>query len=185
MRILTIIGLSLCLSLSAAAADLSKLKKWTGGVTPKLVLKDLQGETQDLARYRGKVVLLNFWATWCAPCIKEMPSLARVADKLAGEPFALLTVNFGENAKRVEGFIDKLGIALPVLLDSDMNASKAWVEKGLPTTYLIGADGRIRYQILGELEWDSPEVEERIRDLLPGRRAKGTTTAKNSFGEQT
>ena len=185
MRILIALAFSLCLGLPATAAALSKLKSWRGGATPLLKLKDLQGKTQDIADYRGKVVLVNFWATWCAPCIKEMPSLARIADKLAGEQFALLTVNFGENAKRVQGFIDKLGIALPVLLDSDMIASKTWVDKGLPTTYLIGADGRIRYQILGELEWDSPEVEARIRDLLPSRRAKGTTTARNGFGEQT
>ena len=167
MRILTVIALYLCLGLPAAAADMSKFKSWSGGATPLLKLQDLQGRTQDLAAYRGKVVLLNFWATWCAPCIKEMPSLGLLAQKLSAEPFALLTVNFGESEKRVQAFIDKLGIKLPVWLDRDMTASKAWVEKGLPTSYVIDADGNIRYRIVGELEWDAAEVEAKLRALLP------------------
>src|SRR6266851_5767299 len=66
-----------------------------------LVLKDLQGQEQSLSRYRGKIVVLNFWATWCVPCRQEMPSMQRLQDKLAGKPFAVLAVDFGEGAPRV------------------------------------------------------------------------------------
>ena len=149
------------------AADLSKLKPWAGGATPKLSLTDLGGKQHDLAHYRGKVVVLSFWATWCAPCIKEMPSLQRLADRLATEKFALLTVNFGEDEKQIRPFIDKLGVRFPVLLDRDMSATRAWVDKGLPTTYVIDAHQKIRYRALGDVEWDARGVEARIRDLLP------------------
>ena len=149
------------------AADLSKLKPWTGGEPPTLALKDLDGKQHQLADYRGKVLVVNFWATWCAPCVEEMPSFERLAKRLAREPFALLTVNFGEKPKRIEPFLKKIGVDVPVLVDSDMSASRAWVKKGLPTTFIIDGDQNIRYQVLGELTWDAPEVEARIRELLP------------------
>ncbi len=167
MRLTALFALLLCLALPAAGADLSKLKAWDGGATPKLVLKDLDGKPRNLADYRGKVVVLNFWATWCAPCVKEMPALARLSEKLPADRFALLTVNFGESEKRVQAFLKEQGLRLPVLLDRSMDASKPWVDRGLPTTYVIDADGAIRYRVLGELEWDAPAVEARIRSLLP------------------
>jgi thiol-disulfide isomerase/thioredoxin len=154
-------------ALTAAAADLSKIKEWTGGAPPPLALKDLDGKERQLADYRGKVIVLNFWATWCAPCIEEMPSFERLAAKMADEPFALVTVNFGEKPARITPFLKKIGVDVPVLLDTDMRASKAWVKRGLPTTFVIDADQNIRYQVLGELAWDAPEVEAKIRELLP------------------
>lgn len=164
--ILPLVCLAFLSALPAAPADLSKLKPWSGP-TPKLALKDLDGKTRDLTQYRGKVVVLNFWATWCAPCVKEMPSLQRLAQKLPPERFALLTVNFGESEQQIRPFLDKLGTRFPVLLDRDMKASNAWVDKGLPTTFVIDASQKIRYRVLGDLEWDAPEVEARIRELLP------------------
>ncbi len=152
---------------ASGADDLKKFKPWTGGATPKLVLKDLDGKRHNLAQYRGKVVLVNFWATWCAPCIKEMPALQRLGEKLAKERFVLLTVNFGEGEDRVKPFAEKIGIRATVLLDSEMNVTKAWVERGLPTTYVIDAQQTIRYLILGEVDWDNSAVEAKIRELLP------------------
>lgn len=167
MRVLTLLALSLCLALPAAAAGLAKFEPWTGGPAPALELKDLQGRSHQLSHYRGRVVVLNFWATWCAPCVNEMPSLGRLSRKLDGERFTLLAVNFGEGEKRVQAFLDKLGLKLTVLLDRDTQASRNWVKKGLPTTFVIGPDGTIRYQVLGEVAWDTPAVEQRIRQLLP------------------
>lgn len=147
-------------------ADLSKLQEWKGA-TPKLALKDLDGKAHDLAQYKGKVVVLNFWATWCTPCVKEMPALQRLNEKLAGERFAMIAVNFGESDKQVRPFIAKLGARFPVLLDRDMRATNAWVDKGLPTTFVIDAKQKIRYRVLGDFEWDAPAVEAKIRALLP------------------
>jgi thiol-disulfide isomerase/thioredoxin len=150
-----------------AAADLSKLKPWSGGTPPTFVLKDLDDKQHQLADYRGKVLVVNFWATWCAPCVEEMPSFERLAKRLSGEPFALLTVNFGEKPKRIKPFLEKIGVDVPVLVDPDMSVSRSWVKKGLPTTFIIDGDQNIRYQVLGELPWDAPEVEAKIRELLP------------------
>ena len=110
---------------------------------------------------------MNFWATWCGPCVKEMPDFEKLADNLSNEDFALVTVNFGEKADRIKPFLKKIEVDVPVLLDPDMGTSKAWVKAGLPTTYIIDADQKIRYQVLGALEWASPAVEAKIRELLP------------------
>lgn len=168
MRLFVFLAFSLiAFSSSAATTDLSKMKAWSGDAPPPLALTDLEGKQHTLADYRGKVVILNFWATWCAPCVKEMPAFEQLAGRLSGERFALLTINFGEKAERIKPFLKKIGVDLPVLLDADMNMSKAWVKRGLPTTYVIDAEQNIRYQVLGELAWDAPEVEAKIRDLLP------------------
>ena len=168
MRLLRLVAIALiACALPAAATDLSKLKPWTGGPRPSLALTGLDGKQHDLSDYRGKVVVLNFWATWCGPCIREMPAFEKLAKRLSGEPFALLAVNFGEKADRIKPFLDKIGVDVPVLLDPDMDTSKAWVKSGLPTTYIIDAEQNIRYQVLGVFEWDAPKVEARIRELLP------------------
>jgi thiol-disulfide isomerase/thioredoxin len=103
------------------AADLSKLKTWSGSTPPTLALKDLDDKQHQLEDYRGKVLVVNFWATWCAPCVEEMPSFERLAKRLSGEPFALLTVNFGEKPERIRPFLEKIGVDVPVLVDPDMN----------------------------------------------------------------
>ena len=168
MRIHFLIAAILAVSVTtASAANLSKIKEWTGDEPPPLTLEDLDGQQRELSHYRGKVVVLNFWATWCAPCIEEMPSFERLAARLADEPFALVTVNFGEKPKRITTFLEKIDVDVPVLLDTKMRASRAWVKRGLPTTFIIDGDQNIRYQVLGEIEWDAPEVVAKIRELLP------------------
>ncbi len=168
MRIHVLIAAILAATVStASAANLSKIKEWTGGEPPPLALEDLDGQQRELSHYRGKVVVLNFWATWCAPCIEEMPAFERLAAQLADEPFALVTVNFGEKPSRITPFLKKIDVDIPVLLDTKMKVSKAWVKRGLPTTFIIDGDQSIRYQVLGEIEWDAPEVVAKIRELLP------------------
>ena len=167
MRIVSILALVILVAAPASSANLSKFKPWTGDATPPLELTDLNGTPHRLAAYRGKVVVVNFWATWCAPCIEEMPTFERLAQRMSSEAFALLTVNFGEDPERIEPFLKKTGIDLPVLLDQNMRASRDWVKRGLPTTFVIDAEQNIRYQVIGELAWDAPEVEAKLRDLLP------------------
>jgi len=166
LSIIAAVTLITCIAL-ATATDLSKLKPWSGDSPPPLALTDLDGKSHKLSDYRGKVVVINFWATWCGPCVKEMPDFEKLAGKLSDEDFALVTVNFGEKADRIRPFLKKIEVDVPVLLDPDMGTSKAWVKAGLPTTYIIDANQNIRYQVLGALEWASPEVEAKIRELLP------------------
>ena len=150
----------------AAAAGAAELKPWTGGATPPLALQDLHGRTHRLADYRGKVVLVNFWATWCEPCREEMPSIERLRQSLAGKPFEVLAVNIGEPLGRIERFLEKMPLGFPMLLDRDTGAAKAWKARVVPATFLVGPDGRIRYAHYGELDWSSEPVRKRVAELL-------------------
>jgi thiol-disulfide isomerase/thioredoxin len=154
------------MSFAAAAGD---LKSWTGGATPPLVLKDLSGKEHRLDDYRGKVVVINFWATWCEPCREEMPSLNRLKVQMADTPFAILAVDMGEGEARIKAFLEKTPVDFPVLLDRDSAVSKAWKVRVLPTTLVLDPESRIRYMVIGELDWSSPEIEKRLR-ALQGKR---------------
>jgi cytochrome c biogenesis protein CcmG/thiol:disulfide interchange protein DsbE len=159
----------LAAALQAAAADRS-LKSWPGGETPELRLQDLDGRARDLARYRGKVVLINFWATWCEPCRDELPSLQRLREALRDRPFEVLAVDVGEGEARIRTFLEKTPVGFPVLLDRDSIAMKAWNVRGLPSSFVVDADGAIRYSFLGELDWAQEHIVATVRSLLPRER---------------
>lgn len=127
----------------------------------------LSGGNFSVADLRGKVVLVNFWATWCEPCREEMPSLERLRASMAGRPFAILAVNLAEPESRVRGFLNQVPLAFPVLLDPDRTAAKAWKARYLPATFIIGPDGRVRYSYFGELDWSRDSVRKTIAALLP------------------
>jgi len=162
-----LLAAALLAAASSATAAGGEMKPWKGGATPPLALRDLSGKEHRLADYRGKVIVLNFWATWCEPCREEMPSMQRLQDKLAGKPFAILAVDFGEGAPRINDFLKKVPVRLRVLLDRDISVANAWRVKVLPTTFVLDPGQRIRYSVVGDLEWDSPAVEGAIRKLLP------------------
>ena len=151
----------------ALPAAAQPLKAWKGGATPALVLEDVQGRTHRLSEYRGKVVLLNFWATWCTPCREEMPSMASLEDSLRGRPFAVLAVNVGEGASAARGFGEKMALRFPLLLDRDMKTTRAWGARVLPASYVIGPDGSVAYSYLGAIDWNAPEVRKAIERLMP------------------
>jgi peroxiredoxin len=149
---------------AAAAAD---LKLWTGGPPPALALKDLDGRQHRLADYRGKVVLINFWATWCGPCREEMPSTQELKNKLAGRPFVVLAVNLDEPESRIRKFLTQMKLDFPILLDPDRNVAKGWNARILPATFIVGPDGRVRYSLVGEMDWANEHIVARISELLP------------------
>jgi thiol-disulfide isomerase/thioredoxin len=161
------LALALLTGLAAAWAAGGTLKLWSSGATPPLALRDLKGKEHKLADYRGKVVVLNFWATWCDPCREEMPSMQRLQDKLAGKPFAILAVDYGEGAPRVSDFLKTVPVRFTVLLDRDTSAATAWKVKVLPTTLVIDPEQRVRFVAVGDIGWDSEPVENEIRKLLP------------------
>ncbi len=131
-----------------------------------LLLPDLGGQERGLEELRGKVVLVNFWASWCAPCIAEMPSIQRLAEAMRGRPFAVVTVNVGEGELRAKAMVERLGLGLPVLLDKDSAVFDRWQATVLPTTYLIDAAGVPRFVGRGPLEWDGVEAGELVSRLL-------------------
>jgi peroxiredoxin len=143
------------------------LKTWSGGPTPPLELVDTEGRLHKLSDYRGKAVLVNFWATWCAPCREEMPSIEALRVAMQGEPFAVLAVNVGESARTARQFAGSMQLGFPLLLDRDSRTTKAWAARILPASFIVGPDGRIRYSYLGALDWSSPEVRKTIQSLMP------------------
>ena len=149
-----------------ASPHAETLRPWTGGAAPALELADLDGRMHRLADYRGKTVLVNFWATWCAPCRAEMPSIERLRRTMEGKPFAVLAVNVGENARVARDFADKLPVAFTVLLDRDGRATRTWSARVLPASFVIDPEGAIRYSYYGDLDWSSQDVQRRIESLM-------------------
>ena len=158
------LALVLWIALPASAQGLAR---WKGGETPALELSDADGKRHRLSDYRGKVVLVNFWATWCAPCREEMPSMEALRGSLEKRPFVVLAVNVGEGARVARGFADKLSLQFPVLLDRDTKTTKAWGARILPASFVVGPDGAIRYSYLGAIDWNAAEVRTAIEALMP------------------
>ena len=151
-----------------------RIEPYQGLLTrPELVLEDLAGHRRDLAQHRGEVVLVNFWATWCPPCVIEMPSLQRLQAAFEGRPFRVLAVNVEESRERVWRFRQQVGLDLPVLLDRDGAVARAWEVDVYPTSYLLDATGQVRYLALGMLRWDAEAVRDLIEALLPAPAAAG------------
>jgi peroxiredoxin len=151
----------------AVPCGAAELQPWRGGPAPDLELRALDGSAHRLADYRGRVVLVNFWATWCAPCREEMPSMQRLGEKLAGRPFVVLAVNLDEPEARIRTFLSRTKVDFTVLLDPGKKAASAWGARILPASFVIGPDGRIRYSVVGELDWSHDPVVSRISALLP------------------
>jgi peroxiredoxin len=152
-----------------AAAQVQTLTPVAGRPSaPAFTLAGSDGRTYRLADFRGKVVLVNFWATWCAPCRREMPSMQRLWTLMRGEDFQMVAIDVGEDVAALSGFIAALGapIEFPVLLDHDASVSDAWPVIGLPTSFLVDRRGRLAYRALGGREWDSPALVDSIRDLM-------------------
>lgn len=133
---------------------------------PALKAVDLQGATRTLADYRGKVVVLNFWASWCPPCLREMPSMERLRVKMAGRPLAVVALDSAETRQEVDAFLAKMTLGFPILLDPDGSNTKRWKVFALPTTFLLDAEGRVRHVLTGPTEWDEGEALAIIESLL-------------------
>jgi thiol-disulfide isomerase/thioredoxin len=159
--------LGACLLLNGAArADSTRFIPWNDATTPALALNDLAGRPHTLADYRGSVVLVNFWATWCEPCREEMTSMRALHQRLAGRPFAILLVNFGETRMRVSEFVKRESLAFSILLDPNQDASRAWRVRVLPSSFLVAPDSRVRYGVIGEIDWASAGAVDVVQALL-------------------
>ena len=117
-------GLLLAAWVDVAAA--SNLVKWTGGSAPELKLADAEGRERKLSEWRGKTVVVNFWATWCEPCREEMPSLERLKTRLAAKGFDVVAVNVGESPERVARFTREVPVSFPILYDKESATAKRW-----------------------------------------------------------
>ena len=153
-------------AVAAAALTFAAAALLMGGKTaPAVTFISIKGEKIATADLRGKVVLVNFWATWCEPCRDEMPSIQRLRDRLAGKPFVVLAVNLDEPESRIRNFLSKMPLDFPILVDQEKVATTAWKVRTLPTSFIIGRDGRIRYSLTGELAWDHDSVVNLLAEL--------------------
>ena len=143
-----------------------ELEPYTEADAPGFSLPDLKGSTRTLPDYRGKVVLVNFWASWCPPCIYEMPELTRLKQQLADRPFEILTINVGEKKYKVRKFAQLINFRLPVLLDAHNDTFHDWRVRTLPTSFLVDADGRVRYRIRGNPGWEHEQTVSIIEQLI-------------------
>jgi peroxiredoxin len=169
--------LAALLLLWALGASAQALRPSPGGAAPALELPGVDGRVHRLAAYRGKVVLVNFWASWCEPCRDEMPSIERLRRSLSGKPFAVLAVNVGEGAHAASRFAESVALGAALLLDRDGAAARAWGARALPSTFIVGPDGTIRYRHVGAMDWSSPAVREAITALLPGAASRQSASA--------
>lgn len=135
---------------------------------PAFILEDMDGERHALEDFRGKVVLVNFWATWCPPCRREMPSLERLYQHMKGKSFVVLAVNEWEKPDLVFAYMGDLDVfpTFPILFDRNSEVAEAFGVKGLPTTVILDKQGRIAYRAIGGREFDHPEVEKTIDTLI-------------------
>ena len=128
----------------------------------------------SLTALRGRYVLLNFWATWCPPCVREMPSLERLARMLPGDRFGVLAVALdAEGGDKVRPFVARLGLTFPIALDPEGRVGDAYGARDLPTTFLIDPQGRVVAAGKGERTWDAPEMVEYLRELIAAAPPRG------------
>jgi thiol-disulfide isomerase/thioredoxin len=153
-------------ALLASTVQAAEFLKVDSVVPPPLALKDVNGISHSLDTYKDKVVLVNFWATWCPPCREEMPSMQRLKEKMAGRPFVMLGVNSGEPPADLDEFLRVVKVDFDILLDADSAATKRWKVFGLPTSFLIDRQGKVRYSLTGTTEWDVGEAVALIEAML-------------------
>jgi len=184
-RLATLALLGLLAFPALARADLDALV-WFDAPEPApdaIVFQDEKGSALTLASFRGRVVLLNFWATWCAPCRREMPSLDALEARFGGPDFMVLALSEDRGGVvDVRPFFDELGLEhLAIHVDKDMALARAFRVVGLPATYIIDHEGRVLARLLGDAAWDSDAAMALLEPLIvKARDARATTTTTSS-----
>jgi peroxiredoxin len=133
---------------------------------PDFTLPSTDGRQVSLQQYRGKVVFLNFWATWCIPCREEMPALERLHQTYQAQDLAIISIDLKESADQVKAFLQKHNLSFPSLLDQNGSVFRDYLVVGMPTTYLIGRDGTILARGVGGRDWTRAEALQLIQELI-------------------
>jgi peroxiredoxin len=162
------VGIIILLQTKDSSFNLSgKPRLGKGAAAPNFSLPGLDGEMISLDDYKGKVVFLNIWATWCPPCVQEMPSMEKLYQELKGEEFEILAVSIdASGGKDVIPFMKKYGLSFPALLDTKGSIKSLYQTTGVPESFIIDKDGIIAEKIIGPREWASPDAVRSIRTLI-------------------
>jgi len=166
-----------CLILSAAVLMMTGCKKKdeTAVVAevretkpvPEITVNSLKNEPVKLSQLKGKVVLLNFWATWCPPCREEIPSMMKLNSAMAGKPFQMLAVSIDEGGvPEIESFFKSSGLSLPAYTDPAGAAAKTYGVTGVPESFIIDRNGILVKKVIGPLAWDSPDTIAFLEGLM-------------------
>lgn len=155
-----------CAVLLAAAGSATATALQPSAIAPDFTLRSMDGPNLRLQEQRGRVVMVNFWASWCGPCRQEMPHLNKLYDKYRGSGFVLLGVNIDDNARTATELAAKLGLRFPVLLDTDKTVSRLYEMGAMPATVMIDREGRVRYLHRGYRDGVEITYDEQVRALL-------------------
>lgn len=131
-------------------------------IAPAFSLNDIDGQTRSLDDFKGRVLVANFWATWCPPCRAEIPSMQRAWDVLEPHGAHMVALHVGGEADQIWAFLAEFNVTFPVLIDRSGSVSRAWQTVGLPTTYVVDGAGRKALRAIGERAWDHPDIVEQI-----------------------
>ncbi len=164
MKRILLVCLLLCVGVHAYAEQtLTRLAKPIAA--PELNLMDLNDHLWTIESLNGKPTIINFWATWCAPCRAEMPSMERAWEQIKDDGIQMLAINYGEDRETIETFLFEFPMSIPVLLDTMVITAKEWPFRALPTTLILDSDGYIVYKAVGPREWDSKALLNEVRML--------------------
>jgi len=150
---------------SVAAPDINLNSFAANPLPPAIDLHDANGHRFNLPDYRGKITVVNFWATWCPPCVEEIPSLNRLREQMKDQPFQLISVNYADSPEKVHEFMRRVKVQFPVLIDPNGKVAHQWNVIGFPSTFVIGTDGKIKYGVNAAIRWDAPEVIAALKAL--------------------
>jgi peroxiredoxin len=151
----------------AGAGSTGEVAPRIGYKPPNFTLQDLQGRAVELESFRGKVIFINFWATWCVPCRVEMPAMEGLYQEFKDKDFVILAVSEDLGGKsQAEPFVEELKLTFPILLDSDLAIQDRYGIRALPTTFLIDKTGIITHKMLGARDWTQKQTRELIRKLI-------------------
>lgn len=144
-----------------------ELKDYKGNITPlPILLTSIKNKIYERGSYNGKVTLINFWATWCPPCVKEIPSLNLLSKNINHPDFEILSINYSESPDTIKKFLTRIKVDFPILLDSDGKFSRQWKVIVFPSTYIIDKKGKIKYGVNAAIDWGSKDVKKKILTLL-------------------
>ena len=147
--------------------ETNEFKSQEGFLAPRFTLRNLQGNIEGLDDHLGKVIIINFWATWCTPCVKEMPSFENLHRRFRAKGLTILAVSLDKGAtSKVQDFVDRYKLSFPVLLDTDGVAEKLYPSFTIPFTYVVNKQGRVVARVDGGKNWESPETFEAVEHLL-------------------
>jgi peroxiredoxin len=160
LTVVVVLILAMCCSCKGGGAKV-------GLPAPPLILKRVGGGEVDLVQLKGKVVLVNFWATWCEPCRAEMPDFEKLYRKMEGKPFELLAVSVDMKDEKVKEMARGMNLSFPILHDPSEKSARTWGTIMFPETYLIGPDGVIADKFIGAKDWASEEIVNKLEKLMP------------------